>query len=58
MSVINSIEHVFACAITDARKAAKVIQTTILSALQTVHADAATIEVISGQIPASPMWSA
>jgi hypothetical protein len=50
MSILTSVEHVFAAAITDARKAAKVIQQTILPALQTVHADASTIEAISGLI--------
>ena len=50
MSILASVEHVFAAAITNAKKAAKVIQSQVLPALVPLHADAGTIAAVSGLI--------
>jgi hypothetical protein len=55
MSILASVEHVIAAAISDAKKAAKVIQAQVLPALVTIHADAPTTEAIDSRMS---IWNA
>jgi hypothetical protein len=50
MSLIQSMEHAFAIAIGDLKKSAKTVQGPVLAALVAIHADAPTIEAVSGII--------
>ncbi len=47
MNLITTMEHVYAVAISDAKKAGKFIETQVLPVLKTAHADAATIEAVT-----------
>ena len=50
MSLISTLEHAYASAVTDLRKVGKFITGTAVPALQAIHADAATIEAVTGLI--------
>ena len=50
MSLISTLDHAYASAVTDLRKAGKFIESKALPALQAVHADAATIEAVTGLV--------
>ena len=50
MSLITTLEHVFAIAIGDLKKAGKFVEGEVLPILTKVHADAATVEAITGLV--------
>ena len=49
-NLITTLEHAYAVAISDLKKAAKFVQSKVLPALEQVHADAPAIEAVTGVI--------
>ena len=50
MSLILTLEHAYAASISELKKAAKVIQGPVLAVLEAAHAEAPTIEAVTGLV--------
>ncbi len=50
MNLITTVDHVYALAISDAKKVAKFIQGEVLPALKSVHAEAPSIDAVTALV--------
>ena len=53
MNLVSSIEHAYAIAIGDIKKAGSFVSNSVLPLLQKIHADAATIEAVTATVSPS-----